>query len=102
MVSVSMLRVWFLIFIPGVFGFKVLMITIGAAGHVIPMFELAKAIKNNNVTFLTEQAPKSDIDFASHPRLSSFRLIYTTDSTDEFLIEKKKEQEILSFFANHQ
>ncbi|CAF0903104.1 unnamed protein product [Didymodactylos carnosus] len=34
--------------------FVVLMISIGAAGHVIPMFELAKAMKNHNVTFITE------------------------------------------------
>ncbi|CAF1088228.1 unnamed protein product [Didymodactylos carnosus] len=90
-----------LAFIPESLGFNVLMISIGAAGHVVPMFELAKGMKNHHVTFITESYAQSYINFTSYPNLSSFRLIYSNDSTDAFIDQKKKEKEIVEYFINH-
>jgi UDP:flavonoid glycosyltransferase YjiC (YdhE family) len=76
-----------------------LFISVGAAGHVTPMFELAKAMKNHNVTFLTQQLAKSyiDLNLSSSPL---FRIIYTNDSADAFSDEKYLEQQLLQSMAN--
>ncbi|CAF0780660.1 unnamed protein product [Didymodactylos carnosus] len=77
------------------------MISIGGAGLVVPMFELAKSMKNHNVTFITELYAQSYVNFTSHPNLSSFRIIYSNDSTDAFIDQKKTEKEVLEYFTNH-
>jgi hypothetical protein len=77
------------------------MITIGAAGHAIPMFELAKAMKNHNVTFITEQHTRTYINFDSYSNRSSFRIIYTNDSADASIDEKKTEKDIAEYFITH-
>lgn len=82
-------------------GLHVLMISSGAAGHVIPMFELAKAMKDHHVTFITETYAQSYINFTSYPNLSSFDLIYSNDSRDALMDEKKSEKEILEYATNH-
>ncbi|CAF3739341.1 unnamed protein product [Rotaria sp. Silwood1] len=64
------------------------MITIGYAGHVIPMFELAKSLKNHNVTFITDSYAKSYINPERYSKLSSFRMIYTNDEADAVINEK--------------
>ncbi|CAF1062263.1 unnamed protein product [Didymodactylos carnosus] len=101
MTSVVILFLWLPMFIPQSFGFNALMISIGAAGHVIPMFELAKAMKNHNVTFITEPLAQSYINFKSYSNLSSFHLILTNDSSDVFNDHKKMEKEIVEYFINH-
>ena len=82
-------------------GLNVLMISSGAAGHVIPMFELAKAMKTHHVTFITETYAQSYINFTSYPNLSSFDLIYSNDSRSAFMDEKKSEKDILEYATNH-
>ncbi|CAF3895312.1 unnamed protein product, partial [Rotaria sp. Silwood2] len=77
------------------------MITLGFAGHAIPMFELAKSMKNHNVTFLTEYHAQSYLNFESYAKLSSFRIIYTNDSVDAFINEKKQEKELIEYFMRH-
>ncbi|CAF3782003.1 unnamed protein product [Rotaria sordida] len=101
MISDRILFLWLLTFISGSLGFNVLMISVGAAGNVIPMFELAKAMKYHNITFITQQYAQSYIDFKSYKNLSSFHLIYTNDSSDAFITEKTREQEVIAYFANH-
>ncbi|CAF3670951.1 unnamed protein product [Rotaria sp. Silwood1] len=101
MVSSFMLSIWFLTLVPVSYGLNVLMITLGAAGHVIPMFELAKSMKNHNVTFITALHAQSYINFESYAKLSSFRIIYTNDSTDAFINEKKREKQVVEYFMNH-
>ncbi|CAF5072713.1 unnamed protein product [Rotaria sp. Silwood1] len=101
MVSSFMLSIWFLTLVPVSYGLNVLMITLGAAGHVIPMFELAKSMKNHNVTFITAFHAQTYINFESYAKLSSFRIIYTNDSTDAFINEKKREKQVVEYFMNH-
>lgn len=67
---------------------KVLFISDGGAGHVTPVFELAKAMKNHNITFLTTQLTQDYINLNSYSS-PSFRIIYTNDSSEAFLEEKK-------------
>jgi UDP:flavonoid glycosyltransferase YjiC (YdhE family) len=76
-----------------------LFISIGFAGHVTTMFELAKAMKDHNVTFLTQQMAKSyvDLNTVSSPL---FHVIYANDSTDAFFDEKNLEQQIMLTLAN--
>ena len=40
-------------FIPRLFCLNILLVSIGHAGHVIPLSELAKALKSHHITFLT-------------------------------------------------
>jgi UDP:flavonoid glycosyltransferase YjiC (YdhE family) len=90
----------FLSFIPRLFCFNVLLISIGFAGHVTPLFELAKALRNHNITFLTEPLAKSYID-NSYSNPSSFRIIYTNESTEAWIAGKQKEQQLIAYNTNH-
>jgi hypothetical protein len=63
------------------------------------MFELAKAMKHHNVTFLTQQMAKSYVDLNS-PSCPLFHVIYANDSTDAFFDEKNLEQQIMLTLAN--
>ncbi|CAF1376957.1 unnamed protein product [Adineta ricciae] len=79
---------------------NVLFVVDGAAGHLTPVLELAKAMKNHNITFLTQQLARiyTDLNSYSSPR---FRVIYANDTIDGFLREKYfVEQEVINF-ANH-
>ena len=99
--SFRLLCIWFITFISGSFGFNVLMITPGVAGHVIPMFELVKAMKNHNVTLITEIYAQSYINFSSYSNSSLFRVIYTNNSIDALTDGKKMEKEMVEYFLNH-
>ncbi len=88
-------------FIPRFFCFNALLISIGHAGHVIPLFELAKALKNHNVTFLTQPLAQSYIDFNSYSNTSSFHIIYTNESTEALVSEKEKVRQLISYSSNH-
>jgi hypothetical protein len=85
--------------VPQTICLNALFISIGAAGHVTTMFELAKAMKNHNVTFLTQQLAKSyvDLNTSSSPL---FHIIYANDSVDAFFDEKNLEQNLLLTVAN--
>ncbi|CAF1185338.1 unnamed protein product [Rotaria sordida] len=90
-----------LAFVPQSFGFNALIITNGVAGHVIPMFELAKGMHDHNITFLTDRLAETYIDFKTYPNLSSFRLIYTNDSIEALVDQKKMAREMFEYFFNH-
>lgn len=77
---------------------NVLFVTDGAAGHVTTMYELAKAMKHHNITFLTQQLARSYIAFDTS---SNFHLIYSNDSTEAIIHEKKIEQEIIEVYTNY-
>ncbi|CAF1034354.1 unnamed protein product [Didymodactylos carnosus] len=85
--------------IPQSFCLNALFIGIGAAGHVTPLFELAKAMNKHNVTFLTQQMAQSYIDLKSYSS-SSFRVVYDNDSSDALIVEKNREQQVWSHLAN--
>ncbi len=70
-------------FIPQSLCLNALFISVGGAGHVTPMFELAKAMKNHNVTFLTLQSAQVYINLSSYSS-PSFRVIYANDSSNAF------------------
>src|ERR1700749_1800859 len=70
-----------------------LFISLGFGGHVTPMFELSKAMKNHNVTFLTQQFAQLFIDFKSYSS-PLFRVIYDNDSSDALDEEKNRELQI--------
>ncbi|UJR18972.1 hypothetical protein I4U23_022101 [Adineta vaga] len=91
----------FLLFIPGSFCFNVLLISIGHAGHVTPLFELAKSLQHHQITFVTQPLAQSYVNFNYFSNTSSFRLIYTNNSIDAFIDEKQKEQQLIDFAANH-
>jgi hypothetical protein len=55
------------------------------------MFELAKSMKNHNITYLTQQLAQSYIDFKSYSS-PLFRVIYDNDSSDALIEEKIREQ----------
>jgi hypothetical protein len=76
-----------------------LFISAAGAGHVTPMFELAKAMKNHNVTFLTRQIAKSYIDLNSYSS-PLFRIIYANDSADAISYDKNIEQKLILTIAN--
>lgn len=91
-----------LLFIPPINSFNVLLVSIGHAGHVIPIFELAKALKHHNVTFLTQPLARSFIDFNAYANSNSaFRVIYTNDSTEAFTDEKQKMQQLITAAAEY-
>ncbi|CAF3371829.1 unnamed protein product [Rotaria socialis] len=92
---------WLITCITHSFGFNALMISIGAAGHVTPMFELAKAMKNHNVTFITEPHARSYLKLKTISNKSSLNLIYVNDSTEAFIEQKKAEQEAMEYFLDH-
>ena len=79
---------------------NVLFISVGTAGPLTSLFELAKAMKNHNVTFLTQQMAKSYINLNS---VSSplFHIIYANDSIDAFSYEKNHEQKLFLYMTNH-
>ncbi|CAF2799229.1 unnamed protein product [Rotaria sp. Silwood2] len=79
-------------------GLNVLVISLGLGGHVTPLFELAKAMQNHNVTFLTGKLAQSYINFDGFTS-SSFRVIYSNDSSNALLVERSREQELLSVVA---
>ena len=92
----------FVLFIPQICSFNALLVSIGHAGHVIPLFELAKGLKHHNVTFLTQPLARSFIDFHAYSNNNSaFRVIYTNDSVDAFSDDKKKMQQLISVAAEH-
>ncbi|CAF5050027.1 unnamed protein product, partial [Rotaria socialis] len=72
-----------------------------AAGHVTPMFELAKAMKNHNVTFITEPHARSYLKLKTISNKPSLNLIYVNDSTEAFIEQKKAEQEAMEYFLDH-
>jgi len=73
------------------FCLNVLFVGLALAGHVTPMFELAKSMKNHNITYLTQQLAQSYIDFKSYSS-PLFRVIYDNDSSDTLIEEKIREQ----------
>ncbi|CAF1329478.1 unnamed protein product [Adineta ricciae] len=91
----------FLLFTPKSFCLNVLLTSIGHAGHVTPIFELAKSLEHHNITFVTQPLAQSYVNFNYFSKTSSFRLIYTNDSIDAFIAEKQKEQQLIDFAANH-
>lgn len=79
--------------------FNALFVSVGAAGHVTPMFELAKAMKNHNVTFVTMQSAQAYINFK--PYISPlFRVIYANDSPNAFIDEKNLEHQMMISMSN--
>ncbi|CAF1163261.1 unnamed protein product [Adineta steineri] len=78
---------------------NVLFISVGFGGHVTPLFELAKAMQNHNVTFLTSKLAQSYINFDAFAS-PYFHIIYSNDSFDAFLSEKKREEEYMSIVAD--
>ncbi|CAF3468801.1 unnamed protein product [Rotaria sp. Silwood1] len=96
-----MFLLWLFILFPSSIALKSLMVTIGAGGHVIPLFELAKAMKHHHVTFITEPYAKYFIDFDSYQHSSSFRILYTNDSADAPVDQIKIENDLEEYFANH-
>ena len=88
-----------LLVVPSSSSLKALLVTIGAAGHVTPMFELAKAMKDHQVTFITHRFAQSyvDIEGIASP---SFRIVYTNDSSEALADQKAREQQLLSYVAN--
>ena len=96
-----MIFILLLILIPQASCLNILFVSIGAAGHVTPMFELAKAMTNHNVTFLTHQMAKSYINLNSNSSSSSlFHIIYANDSPNAFSDEKNLEQNLMLTMAN--
>jgi hypothetical protein len=79
--------------------YKVLFISVGGAGHVTPMLELAKGMMSHDITFLTNRLAQAyvNLDILSS---STFRIIYANDSSDAFNAEKQIEKRIISFVAN--
>lgn len=69
--------------ITGTAALNVLMVSVGAAGHVIPMFELAKAMRDHRVTFVTDTYARLFVNLDSLANSSSFRVIYLPASADE-------------------
>jgi UDP:flavonoid glycosyltransferase YjiC (YdhE family) len=88
-----------LVCIPRASSLKALFVTIGAAGHVTPMFELAKAMKDHQVTFLTHRFAQSYVDLDGHAS-PSFRIVYANNSAEAFADGKAREQLLLSYAAN--
>lgn len=88
-------------FIPQSFCFNALLVSIGQAGHVIPQFELVKALKNHNVTFITQPLAQVYVDFKSYSNSPLFRIIYTNDSADVLMYEKQNSEKLKSYSANH-
>lgn len=79
---------------------KILLVTVGHAGHVIPLFELAKVLHEHDITFVTQQVAQVYVDFKSHPNPSKFHLHFTTDSKEELVQEKEKEIFLITHAAN--
>jgi hypothetical protein len=65
------------------------------------MFELAKAMKNHYVTFITEPYAQAYIDFQSYSNLSSFPGMFTNDSREAWMDEMVQEDNLAKHFANH-
>ena len=78
---------------------KALFVTVGAAGHVTPMFELAKAMKDHQVTFITHRFAQSYVDMEGYAS-PSFRIVYVNDSSEALADQKTQEQRLLSYVAN--
>ncbi|CAF1069131.1 unnamed protein product [Rotaria sordida] len=97
----NLLFLLLLTIIPQAFSLNALFLSFGAAGHSIPMFELVKAMKNHNVTFITEVLAQSYINTEMYSNRSSFQLIFTNDSTDAIMEENKIQQDIIEYFMNH-
>jgi hypothetical protein len=64
------------------------------------MVELAKAMKNHNITFLTQQMSKVYIDIEVYSS-SSFHVVYGNDTPDAWVQEKIDVDNSMSPFANH-
>lgn len=94
-----MLYFWLLIFFPSTTALKALMITIGEAGHFIPMFEIAKAMKHHDVTFITESLTQNFVNFKIY-NSSSFRILFTNDSMDARIDEAKRENDLMEYIAD--
>jgi hypothetical protein len=93
----------FILFIsltPQSFCLNALFISLGTAGHVIPMFELSKSMKYSNITFLTQQLAQFYIDFKSYSS-PLFHIIYDNDSSDALLMEKTREEQLSFYLSNN-
>lgn len=90
-----------LLIIPQTFCMNILFISVGAAGHLIPVFELAKAMNNHNITFLTQQLANNYINLTSYSSSSTFHVVYNNDSTDAFFAEKNLNEQLLALHIDH-
>ena len=95
------LSIALLAFIPGSWCFNALLVSTGHAGHVTPLFELAKALHKHNVTLLTQRLAQSYIDFKPYSNSSNFRVIYWNDTDEAFIRDKHNEQLIMANAVNH-
>ena len=89
----------FLIYLAQTNGCNVLIISMGLGGHVTPLFELAKTMQHHNVTFLTSKLAQAYINVDAYTS-PSFHIIYSNNSSDAFLMEKNREEELMSIVAN--
>ncbi|CAM4752544.1 unnamed protein product [Rotaria magnacalcarata] len=87
-----------LLFVTRSSSLNILFVSDGAAGHVTTVYELAKNMKNHNVTFFTQQLAKSYVNFETS---ATFHLIYSNDSTEAAINEKKLEQELIGVYVNY-
>jgi len=87
-------------FIDQSIGLNVLFISDGGAGHLTPMFELTKAMKHHNITFLTQRMALIyiNLDSFSSPL---FRPIYVDNSVDALLKEKHDYERGIEIMSNH-
>ena len=87
-------------FIDQSIGLNVLFISDGGAGHLTPMFELTKAMKHHNITFLTQRMALIyiNLDSFSSPL---FRPIYVDNSVDALLKEKHDYERGIKIMSNH-
>jgi UDP-N-acetylglucosamine:LPS N-acetylglucosamine transferase len=76
-------------------GKNILLVCSGKAGHITPMFELAKALLvHHRVTLITEQYATYYVDFESVPALN---VIFTNDTENAKVYERQRER---SFYDN--
>ncbi|UJR34186.1 hypothetical protein I4U23_021592 [Adineta vaga] len=64
------------------------------------MFELAKGLKNHNLTFVTDIDAQPYINVESHLNISSLRLIYLNDSRNTLFNDREK-IEIFKYLTDH-
>ena len=78
---------------------NVLFVSVTAAGHLTPIFELAKSMKNHNMTFLTGQSARYYIPMNDYIS-PSFRVVYSDSSSDAFATERKLEEDLMLLASN--
>ncbi|UJR19249.1 hypothetical protein I4U23_022377 [Adineta vaga] len=88
------------IFVDRSIGLNVLFICDGGAGHLTPLFQLARTMKHHNITFLTQRMALVyiDLDSFSSPL---FRPVYADNSTDALLREKHDYERGIHVMSNH-